>query len=136
MRKGVHNLACILLATSCNGFQSTLHTTTTSRSSSLPQLHSTLPKQNPGESDIDYIKRLTSHAQNLANTIDEPVPTECETEKQLKPKGTYKRIEDWDSERTAKKGELSWEEKVQFDGQRFGNQVRQNDILVRNLHTF
>jgi hypothetical protein len=52
-----------------------------------------------------------------------------------KEKGKYQPIEEWDAERKAS-GEMTWEEKVQFEGQKGGNQVRQNDILTRNLHTF
>jgi hypothetical protein len=51
-----------------------------------------------------------------------------------KPRG-YQRIEDWDAERNAE-GELSWEERVQFDGRRHGNQIQQNDILMRQLNKF
>mmetsp|Transcript_8636 Transcript_8636/g.13314 ORF Transcript_8636/g.13314 Transcript_8636/m.13314 type:complete len:127 (-) Transcript_8636:1620-2000(-) len=47
--------------------------------------------------------------------------------------GGYQRIEEWDKEHTQN---LSWEEKVQFDGQRFGNQVNQNEILRKNLKSF
>ena len=70
---------------------------------------------------MDFIKRLTNQS---------PPPPE-----KKKPVGNYKKVEEWDAERTAK-GELTWEERVQFEGQQFGNQVRQNDILQRNLHTF
>ena len=96
-------------------------------------------KQNPGESDIDFIKRITSNSQQLiqqnqakststTNSIDD----ENSKEKSV---GKYKRIEEWDSERKAN-GELSWEEKVQFDGQRFGNQVKQDNILRHHIGTF
>jgi len=52
--------------------------------------------------------------------------------------GGYQRVEDWDAEQKRKKanGELSWEERVQFDGLREGNQVKQNDILRKNLNMF
>ena len=56
-------------------------------------------------------------------------------DKDSKPVGKYQSIEEWDAERNAK-GELSWEEKVQFDGQRFGNQLKQDSILRRHLGTF
>ena len=99
-------------------------------SRTLPQppssLYSSGLEQLPGESDIEFIKRITSEGiekrrnNNTATT---------------KPKGKYQKIEDWDAERK-EKGILSWEEKVQYDGQRHGNQFRQNDILTRNLHSF
>ena len=55
-----------------------------------------------------------------------------------KKTGGYQRVEDWDAEQKRKKanGELSWEERVQFDGLREGNQVKQNDILRKNLNMF
>lgn len=53
-----------------------------------------------------------------------------------KPKQGYQRIEEWDEEQKQKRSELSWNERVQFDGQRFGNQVRQNELLQRHLHIF
>jgi hypothetical protein len=52
-----------------------------------------------------------------------------------KKKGKYQPIEEWDAERKAS-GEMTWEERVMFEGQQHGNQVRQNDILIRNLHSF
>lgn len=52
-----------------------------------------------------------------------------------KSKGVYKKIEEWDEERKAS-GELTWEEKVQFEGQRFGNQVKQDHILRHHIGTF
>ena len=63
------------------------------------------------------------------------------TEHSTPPKqktGGYQRVEDWDAEQKRKKanGELSWEERVQFDGLREGNQVKQNDILRKNLNMF
>lgn len=77
-----------------------------------------------GESDIAFIKRITSsppveHKKNNTNTTQKVV-------------GKYQSIEEWDAERNDK-GELTWEEKAQFDGQRYGNQVRQNDILSKHL---
>ena len=53
-------------------------------------------------------------------------------------KGGYKRIEEWEDDlKNNRDGSgMTWEEKVMFDGQRHGNQVRQNDILIRNLHTW
>ena len=50
----------------------------------------------------------------------------------------YVRAEVWDAEeqRRRKSGELTWEERVQFEGQRYGNQVNQNDILRHHLNAF
>ena len=89
-------------------------------------------QQLPGESDIDFIKRITSESKAM---MENNSYQEEEVEEKPKPKGTYQRIEDWDAQRKAS-GEMSWEERVMFEGQRHGNQVRQNDILLRNLHSF
>ena len=106
-------------------------------------------KQQPGESDIDFIKRITASSKNMLNenkkTASKTRQTQPSASMQAsngttnstnsKPKGTYKRIEEWDEERKAS-GELTWEEKVQYEGQRFGNHVKQNDILSKHIGTF
>lgn len=51
-----------------------------------------------------------------------------------KKKNGYIPIEQWDQNRS--KDDLSWEEKVQFDGQRFGNRFQQNEILRKNLKSW
>lgn len=65
-------------------------------------------------------------------------PEEATTPKNKKKGGGYQRIEDWDADQKSRKdgSGMTWEEKCMFDGQRHGNQVRQNDILIRNLHTW
>ena len=112
-------------------------------SSSYPHL----PDQNPGESDLDYIKRVIDPNIKLIDPVEhhhhiqeqqhqyQTNATKTTSDIPAKKKKGYQRIEEWDAERQAN-GELSWEERVQFEGQRYGNQVRQNDILIRNLHTF
>jgi len=45
--------------------------------------------------------------------------------------GVYQRIEDWDANRS--KEDMSWEERVKYDGQQFGNKDVQNEILRKNL---
>lgn len=89
--------------------------------------NSTWFEQKPGESDTAWMKRITNEtppSSTSKNTSTKPAVT-----------GKYQRIEDWEADRQ-QKGELTWEEKVQFDGQRFGNQVRQNDILSRHIGSF
>ncbi len=49
-------------------------------------------------------------------------------------KGGYVSIEEWDETRSS--DDLSWEEKVQFDGQKFGNRYNQNEILRKNLKSW
>jgi hypothetical protein len=82
-------------------------------------------QQKPGENDVAFIKRITSST-----------PPKAAKPKPIDATG-YQRIEDWevDQQEARKNGTLSWEEKVQFDGQRFGNQVRQNDILMRQINS-
>lgn len=45
----------------------------------------------------------------------------------------YQRIEEWDEVQRAKAKNGTWEERVQFDGLRHGNQYNQNEILRRHL---
>mmetsp|Transcript_13038 Transcript_13038/g.27578 ORF Transcript_13038/g.27578 Transcript_13038/m.27578 type:complete len:158 (+) Transcript_13038:122-595(+) len=98
-------------------------------------------EQLPGESNTDFIKRVTSQSNELiaqnsgTSSSRNGSSPEYNDYGESKPVGKYQRIEEWDAERNAK-GELSWEEKVQFDGQRFGNQVKQDSILRRHLGTF
>jgi len=96
-------------------------------------LHSGL-KQLPGESSTEFIKRVTSEANKLKSQAKQTSASR-DTENGKKKSGKYQRIEEWDAERK-EKGELSWENKVQFDGQRFGNKVNQDSILRRHLGTF
>jgi hypothetical protein len=133
--------------TTSHGFLSTIQHT--SSSSSISSISSSISpttrlyssnirfQQQPGESDIAFIKRLTKESAeaDTASNDDTEVIAKNQDEEKKPKKGKYQRIEEWDAERKAN-GELSWEEKVMFDGQQHGNQVRQNDILSRNLHKF
>ena len=101
------------------------------------------PTQNKGESDVDFIKRITSPAGFAANNqahkmsmdeISENKTDSSEETKTPKKVGKYRSIEEWDSERNSK-GEMTWEERAQFDGQKFGDQVRQDSILRRQLNS-
>jgi hypothetical protein len=124
--------------TTSHGFLSTIQQISSISISPTTRLYSNIRfQQQPGESDIAFIKRLTkesAEADTASNNDTEVIAKNQDEEKKPK-KGKYQRIEEWDAERKAN-GELSWEEKVMFDGQRHGNQVRQNDILTRNLHLF
>mmetsp|Transcript_22437 Transcript_22437/g.48739 ORF Transcript_22437/g.48739 Transcript_22437/m.48739 type:complete len:209 (+) Transcript_22437:121-747(+) len=81
-----------------------------------------------GTDDSPYSNGNDSH-------MSEDAP---ETAAKKGKKGGYRRIEEWEEDlKNNKDGSgMTWEEKVMFDGQRHGNQVRQNDILIRNLHTW
>mmetsp|Transcript_17642 Transcript_17642/g.22265 ORF Transcript_17642/g.22265 Transcript_17642/m.22265 type:complete len:159 (-) Transcript_17642:816-1292(-) len=72
-------------------------------------------------------KNQTKNEVNIEKT------TSGEDEEGGKKKG-YVPIEQWEEERS--KDSLSWEEKVQFDGQRYGNQFQQNEILRKNLKSW
>lgn len=54
------------------------------------------------------------------------------------PRRKYVPVEEWEAEqqRKGKNGELSWEERVQFEGQRSGDRFKQNEILRHNLHAW
>lgn len=90
-------------------------------------------KQRKDESSSEYFLRLQEAARDpkkfeeMSLSID---PEEDETPKPTTGKG-YQRIEDWDAET---KDDNSWEEKVKFDGQRYGNKFNQNSILMKHLN--
>jgi hypothetical protein len=98
-----------------------------------------VPPQEEGteETSTDYYSRLQEAARdpkkfeqfvmNDGNKEDE----EPEAPVVEPKKGGYQRIEEWDAQRS--RDDMSWEERVQFDGQRNGNQFQQNEILRRNL---
>jgi hypothetical protein len=56
-----------------------------------------------------------------------------EAEMKQERKGKYVPIEEWDAKQ---KDDMSAEEKLQWDCQRGGNQLRQNDILMHHLKSF
>jgi hypothetical protein len=51
-----------------------------------------------------------------------------------KRKRGYQRAEDWEKDQEKELKAMSWEERVQFDGQQHGNKFQQNEILRKNLH--
>jgi len=62
---------------------------------------------------------------------------EQETDKRV-PTTPYQRIEEWEEQKQQqrKEGSMSWEERVQFEGLRDGNQLRQNEILRHHLKSY
>jgi len=96
-------------------------------------------QQKPGENDIAFIKRITSGTPpTSANTNKKTEPSSTSnSSSSTSGKSGYQRIEDWEAQKQAalKNGTMSWVEKVQFEGQRHGNQVRQHDILVRQINS-
>jgi hypothetical protein len=68
----------------------------------------------------------SSHATTTSNGTDTTSTTVSKK---------YQRAEDWEKEHASKSaGSNSWDERVQFDGQRLGNGFRQNEILRQNIH--
>jgi len=55
------------------------------------------------------------------------------TEEVGEKKKGYVPIEQWEEERSKVDAEMAWEEKVRFDGRRFGDGFQQNEILRKNL---
>jgi hypothetical protein len=51
-------------------------------------------------------------------------------------KSKYVRVEEWDAEEQRKMKSSNWEERVQFDGQLYGNRFNQNEILRHHLKGF
>lgn len=84
-------------------------------------------KQKKKEDEGKETRIVSNHNNNTSASSDssnDPV-----TEK----KG-YVPIEQWDEERS--KDSMSWEERVQYDGQKFGNRFQQNEILRKNLNSW
>jgi len=76
--------------------------------------------------------QLASTAMTPSNGTDASV----EDGQQKEKRGGYQRGEDWDREQEDLRKQMSWEERVQFDGQRHGNGFRQNEILRHHLNTY
>ena len=90
--------------------------------------------QRAGESSWDHLQRLGRAAAEWETNHDEapdrhvPPPTP-------KNKG-YQRVEEWEQEQQQQQQQQqrsSWEERVQFEGQRHGNRLAQHDLLRRTL---
>ena len=89
-------------------------------------------KQRKGESSSEYFLRLQDAARD-PKKFEEMSLSRDEDEEDI-PKQTgkgYQRIEDWDAETTQ---DNTWEELVRYDGQKYGNRFKQNNILLKNLN--
>lgn len=114
-----------------------------------------LPPRLNGESDNAYFQRLTTAAadpdafERLALQQSEESSTSSTSTSSVSTtpdddtiptstQGKYVRVEEWEKEQQRKRrnGQLSWEERVAFDGQRHGNRFRQNEILRNHLSAF
>eukprot|EP00560_Eucampia_antarctica_P009028 CAMPEP_0197827460 /NCGR_PEP_ID=MMETSP1437-20131217/4221_1 /TAXON_ID=49252 ORGANISM="Eucampia antarctica, Strain CCMP1452" /NCGR_SAMPLE_ID=MMETSP1437 /ASSEMBLY_ACC=CAM_ASM_001096 /LENGTH=162 /DNA_ID=CAMNT_0043428293 /DNA_START=204 /DNA_END=692 /DNA_ORIENTATION=+ len=83
----------------------------------------------------EFVLKKSAKDNSEKNPTNEPKNSD-EVKKQENK--VYKRVEEWDEDlKNRKDGNgMTWEEKVQFDGLRFGNQVKQNDILQKDLNRF
>jgi hypothetical protein len=114
-------------------------------------------ERSPGEGDDAYYRRVTAAASDPAlfeqmvlqsSKIPSSSPTarinatsvnsnaNTSVSAPALNKTGYVRAEEWEAQeqQRKKRGELTWEERVQFEGQMYGNRVQQNDILRQNLH--
>lgn len=115
---------------------------TTSTTRRRPQLK--MVKRLPGESSEAFFQRLTRAASDPAqfealalgstdnNSTDSASSSTSAQQQQQQPKTGYVRVEEWDEQQRSN-ANSSWEEQVQFDGQRYGNGFQQNEILRKNL---
>ena len=95
----------------------------------LPEHLLSASKDSTAFTDLARKQTSSANSNNAAQSSSE------EISKTPKPTSSYQRIEDWEAERKAKaRATMSWEERVQFDGQRYGDQYRQNEILRKNLY--
>jgi hypothetical protein len=108
-----------------------------------------------GESDAAYLKRLSETAVDpvafeklvfetmvsakqtkaeataaVAKTT--PMKDESEKDGEKRQRG-YQRAEDWEVDQKQERKEMSWEERVKYDGQQDGDKFQQNEILRKNL---
>jgi len=138
-------------------------TTSTSTSTSTSSRHSVVLfgssffQQRPGESEKEFFQRIQLAAsdpvafERMALGKDEPPSSSSSStddnkndendndDAEAQPKKTgYVSAEEWEAQEKLRKqrGEFTWEEKVQFEGQRMGNQFKQNEILRKNLKGF
>jgi hypothetical protein len=104
-----------------------------------------------GESEDAYFKRIlaaASDSKKFENAVIQQQPSsfinaansttegsELNSNNRTR-KGGYVRAEDWDAEEQRKAKSGSWEDRVQFDGQQYGNRVNQNEILRHHLKGF
>lgn len=121
-----------------------------SRASSVLFSTSDFWRQRPGESNSDFYKRIqkassdptafenfvTEYKRNQGQKKSESLLSESNTDisETNEPKKGYQRAEDWDADQ--KKQKSGWDEKVQFDGRRYGNGFNQNEILRHHLKGF
>jgi len=144
-------LVALLTVGSLAFVPATFRSTSGSRSSPLCAL-----KRLDGETEKAYFKRITAAAsdpaafERLVSGGDSkkkhavtPLHASASNnstngEEPSVPKKGYVRVEEWEAEQQKRKlsGDLTWEERVQFEGQRSGDRFKQNEILRHNLNAW
>jgi len=144
-------LLVALLTVGSLAFVPATYRSTSSRSSPLCAL-----KRLDGETEKAYFKRITAAAsdpaafERLVSGGDSkkkhavtPLHASASNnstngEEPSVPKKGYVRVEEWEAEQQKRKlsGDLTWEERVQFEGQRSGDRFKQNEILRHNLNAW
>lgn len=94
-----------------------------------------------GELNKDASPSLAEATKEVAQTTsmkdDKNTDSNSKTEVNDKKKQRgYQRAEDWEADQAKELKKMSWEERVQYDGQQNGNKFKQNEILRKNLHGF
>lgn len=96
-------------------------------------------RQQSGESEFAYMKRLQQMASSTQDLViqNTTATTAVDGEKSDPPKklSGYTRVEEW-NEKKYKKTNLTWEERVQWEGQQHGDKFMQNEILRKNINYF
>lgn len=107
------------------------------------------------ESDATYFKRLSETAEDPAAfeklvfetmvsaqqtkaqataAVAKTTPMKSDSEgDDVKRQRGYQRAEDWEVDQEQERKEMTWEEKVKYDGQQDGDKFQQNEILRKNL---
>jgi hypothetical protein len=111
--------------------------------------------QKEGESETTYFKRISETAadpvafeklvfetmvsakQTKAEATAAVAKTttlkdESEKDGEKRQRG-YQRAEDWEVDQEEERKEMTWEERVKYDGQQDGDKFNQNEILKKNL---
>ena len=66
--------------------------------------------------------------------VAKSTPMNDDSEKDVeKRKRGYQRAEDWEVDQEKERKEMTWEERVKYDGQQHGDKFQQNEILRKNL---
>lgn len=95
-------------------------------------------KQKPDESEFAYLKRLQQMASSTQEFAIRNTTETAAAQSAPQKAGGYVRVEEWNEQQKQKQkcANLTWEERVQFEGQRQGDRFRQNEILRKNLKYF